>query len=209
MVEEAPQGGALPPTTTGSTVADWQHALDGLVRARGRALVGYAYLLTGDVREAEDLVQDALVRTFTRGRGTRQVESAEAYVRRTILTTYVDGFRRRRHWAAIRHLAAVPEPSPPDGPHAGPEPVVTTRLAVQQALDLLPPRERACIVLRHFEDMTVAQVADVLSLSVGTVKRYLSDATRTLEQRLGPLAGYDDEPADRTDDVLVTPRRSR
>ena len=187
----------------------WQDALDELVRPRGRALVGYAYLLTGDTREAEDLVQDALVRTFTRGRGTREVASAEAYVRRAILTTYIDGFRRRRHWATIRHLTAVAESSPPDGPHAGPEPVVTTRLAVQQALALLPPRERACIVLRHFEDMTVAQVADALSLSVGTVKRYLSDATRTLESRLGPLAGGDEEPTHRSDEVLVAVRRSR
>lgn len=187
----------------------WQDTLDELVRTRGRALAGYAYLLTGDVREAEDLVQDALVRTFARGRSARGVTSAEAYVRRTILTTYVDDFRRRRHWATIRHLAVVPEPSPTDGPNAGPEPVVTTRLAVQQALDLLPPRERACIVLRHFEDMTVAQVADTLSLSIGTVKRYLSDATRTLEEHLGPLAGRDDESAHHTDDVLVTPRRHR
>ncbi|WP_087509513.1 SigE family RNA polymerase sigma factor [Cellulomonas iranensis] len=187
----------------------WQDALDELVRTRGRALAGYAYLLTGDVREAEDLVQDALVRTFTRGRPVREVASAEAYVRRTILTTYVDDFRRRRHWATIRHLAVVPETSPTDGPNAGPEPVVTTRLAVQQALGLLPPRERACIVLRHFEDMTVAQVADALSLSVGTVKRYLSDATRTLEERLGPLAGRDDDSEHSTDDVLVTPRRPR
>jgi len=190
-------------------VTPWQDALDELVRTRGRALAGYAYLLTGDTREAEDLVQDALVRTFTRGRGTREVASAEAYVRRAILTTYVDGFRRRRHWASIRHLAAVPEPTPGDGPHAGPEPVVTTRIAVQQALAQLPPRERACIVLRHFEDMTVAQVADALSLSVGTVKRYLSDATRTLEAHLGPLAGDDDEPVRHTDEVLVTVRRSR
>ncbi|ADG75648.1 RNA polymerase, sigma-24 subunit, ECF subfamily [Cellulomonas flavigena DSM 20109] len=202
-----PAAGAAGPD--GSTVTTWQDALDELVRTRGRALVGYAYLLTGDSREAEDLVQDALVRTFTRGRGTREVASAEAYVRRTILTTYVDGFRRRKRWASIRHLTAVPEPTPPDGPHAGPEPVVTTRVAVQQALALLPPRERACIVLRHFEDMTVAQVADALSLSVGTVKRYLSDATRTLEQHLGDLAGADDEPAHVTDEVLVTVRRAR
>lgn len=190
-------------------MSTWQHALDELVRTRGRALVGYAYLLTGDAREAEDLVQDALVRTFSRGRGTREVASAEAYVRRAILTTYVDGFRRRRRWASIRHLAAVPEPTPPDGPQAGPEPVVTTRVAVQQALALLPPRERACIVLRHFEDLTVAQVADVLSLSVGTVKRYLSDATRTLEAHLGGLHDGADDPAPAADEVLVTVRRSR
>lgn len=197
-------------------VTSWEDALDELVRTRGRALVGYAYLLTGDLREAEDLVQDALVRTFTRGRGTREVTSAEAYVRRAVLTTYVDGFRRRRHWAAIRHLHAVPEASPPDGPDAGPEHVVTTRLTVQQALATLPPRVRACMVLRHYDDLTVAQVAETLSLSVGAVKRYLSDGTRALEARLGPVAGRDGPDGDVTDhpdDTLVTTlaptRRSR
>ena len=190
-------------------VAAWEDALGTLVRERGRALVGYAYLLTGDLREAEDLVQDALVRTFTRGRGTREVTSAEAYVRRAILTTYVDGFRRRRHWATIRHLTAVPDRTPPDGPHAGPEPVVTTRLAVQEALATLAPRVRACVVLRHLEDMTVAQVAEALGLSQGAVKRYLSDGARALGRVLGPDASPAPPPPDPTVDTLVTLRRTR
>ncbi|MFC8192924.1 sigma-70 family RNA polymerase sigma factor [Cellulomonas sp. NPDC057328] len=194
-------------------MTSWEDALDELVRTRGKALVGYAYLLTGDLREAEDLVQDAIVRSFTRGRATREVASAEAYVRRAVLTTYVDGFRRRRHWATIRHLTAVPAVTPADGPHAGPEQLVTTRLTVQEALATLPPRVRACMVLRHFDDLPVAEVAATLSLSVGAVKRYLHDGTRALEARLGPVLGRDDVPADDapapTDDVLVTPRRSR
>jgi len=86
-------------------MAQWEQALDELVRTRGTALVGYAYLLCGDRREAEDLVQDALVRTFARGRLT-EAAALEGYVRRTLLNTYLDGFRRRRRWAAVRHLVA-------------------------------------------------------------------------------------------------------
>ncbi|WP_230685051.1 sigma-70 family RNA polymerase sigma factor [Cellulomonas sp. JZ18] len=86
---------------------------------------------------------------------------------------------------------------------------------MQQALATLPPRVRACMVLRHFDDLTVAQVAETLSLSVGAVKRYLSDGTRALEARLGPVVGRGgaDASADHPDDTLVTtlatPRRSR
>jgi RNA polymerase sigma-70 factor (ECF subfamily) len=93
--------------------AAWERELDDLVRHRGAALVGYAYLLCGDRREAEDLVQDSLVKTFTRGRAGLRADNLEGYVRRAVLTTYLDGFRRRRRWAAVRHLLADPDAAPP------------------------------------------------------------------------------------------------
>lgn len=161
-------------------MAQWEHALDELVRTRGTALVGYAYLLCGDRREAEDLVQDALVRTFARGRLT-ETAALEGYVRRTVLNTYLDGFRRRRRWAAVRHLVAEAASRP------GPEAPASARVDVEEALAALSPRERACVVLRFFEDMTVPQVADALALSQGSVKRYLSDGIRRMETRLGPV----------------------
>ena len=86
----------------------WEQTLSELVATRRRALVGYAYLLSGDVREAEDLVQDALVATCARVRAGTDVVALEAYVRKAVLRTYLDGFRRRRTWATIRHLSAVP-----------------------------------------------------------------------------------------------------
>lgn len=171
----------------------WQSVLDDLVRERGQALVGHAYLLTGDVRDAEDLVQDALVKVFSGRRGADQVDSAEAYVRRAIHTLYIDGFRRRRHWASIRHLTAVREDSPPDGPHAPPELVVGNRLALAQALATLSPRERTCVVLHHVEDLPVAEIADRLGLSTGAVKRYLSDARAALRTHLGSLPEHSSE----------------
>ena len=157
-----------------------------LVRTRGAALVGYAYLLCGDRGEAEDLVQDALVKTFSRGRrsargGADDVANLEGYVRRAVLTTYVDGFRRRRRWLALRHLAGEPEQVADHGDDA----VDRDLLAI--ALRELPRRERTCVVLRFYEDWTVAQIADALSLSQGSVKRYLSDGVHRLEDVLGLL----------------------
>jgi RNA polymerase sigma-70 factor (ECF subfamily) len=187
-------------------MAAWEDELGALVRARGAALVGYAYLLCGDRREAEDLVQDALVRTFTRGRrlsatpgGT--VTNLEGYVRRAVLTTYLDGFRRRRRWAALRHLAVEPEVVAPHDDAA------IDREDVAVALRGLPHRERTCVVLRFYEDWTVAQIADALSVSQGSVKRYLSDGVHRMEDVLGLLpqsrAELDGE------DLAVDVRRTR
>lgn len=172
-------------------MARWEQVLDEIVRTRRRALVGYAYLLCGDLREAEDLVQEGLVRTFRRGRAATDFQVAESYVRTAVLTTYLDGFRRRRHWEGVRHLFG--ESEVPDAPS-----ITDARLDVQKALMTLAPRERACVVLRYYSDLTIRQVADQLSLSEGTVKRYLSDANTKLAACLGPI----DTPSD---DLDVTP----
>lgn len=187
-------------------MAAWETVLDELVRTRAPALVGYAYLLCGDRREAEDLVQDALVKTFSRGRGGLDVHNVEGYVRRAVLTTYLDGFRRRRRWAAVRHLVGSDESGP------GPETGAVDRIDVAAALDGLSPRERACVVLRFYEDLTVPDIADALALSQGSVKRYLSDGVRRMEDLLGPMPVAHDAATD-TDTVaavdLTTTRRTR
>jgi RNA polymerase sigma-70 factor (ECF subfamily) len=162
-------------------MAAWEQSLQDLVRTRGTVLVGYAYLLCGDRREAEDLVQDALVKTYSRGRAGTHPDNVEGYVRRAILTTYLDGFRRRKRWAAVRHLVAAADAGP------GPEGVVAEQVDLRAALDALSPRERACVVLRFYEDLTVARIADELSLSEGAVKRYLSDGVHRMEGLLGPV----------------------
>jgi RNA polymerase sigma-70 factor (ECF subfamily) len=165
-------------------MAPWEQELATLAEHRGRALVGYAYVLCGDQRHAEDLVQDALVKVFSRLR--RRDDAAggvhplgdggttEGYVRRTILTLYLDEYRRRRRWSGLKHLVAADDRS------RGPESGATARADVAAALGRLAPRERACVVLRYFEDMTVPQIAEALGLAQGTVKRYLADATSTL-----------------------------
>lgn len=164
-------------------MARWESVLDDLVRTRRRALVGYAYLLSGDLREAEDLVQDALVKTFRRGRAARDFQLAEAYVRRAILSGFLDARRRSTRWASVSHLFVPDEQAPADDD--GPD--------LTAALACLSPRERACTVLRHYEDLSVAEVAARVGISEGAVKRYLSDARTKLAEALGaPVA----EPSD-------------
>jgi RNA polymerase sigma-70 factor (ECF subfamily) len=181
----------------GGTVADWEHVLDTLVRERGPALVRYAALLTGDPADADDLVQEALVRSFSQGRPLREAHAAESYVRRAILSTFLDGYRRRRRWTGVRHLIARADVA--DGPEVG----ASDRLDVRSALLTLRPRLRVCVVLRFYDDLTVPQIARQLGLSDGTVKRYLSDAVTALESVLGPL------PDAHTQDVTLIHQGSR
>ena len=178
------------------TTGDADRLLADLARERGADLVSYAYLLTGEVASAQDLVQDAMVKVFVRLRRGFTPQTAEAYVRRTILTLYVDGYRRRRHWAGLSHLVARGEVTD------GPELRGVDRVDLRAALGVLAPQERACVVLRYYEDLTVPEVASRMRLAPGTVKRYLSNAVRKLEAQLGPVPVAVD-PDD--DDVVVTP----
>ena len=162
-----------------------------LARERGKALTGYAYLLTGNLRDAEDLVQDALIKTFVRRRSGLVLDSAEAYVRRVMLTTFIDGARRRRRWDDVRHLLATADGA------AGPEDGTAERADVAAALRELSPQQRTCVVLRYYDDLTVPEIADRLGLADGTVKRYLSLGVHRLEALLGPVA----DPA--LDDVVL------
>jgi len=169
-----------------------------IAEARGRALVGYAFLLTGDLAEAEDLAQEALVKTMLRSRAgadLSRAQSAEAYVRRTIASLYVDGYRRRRRWlAAVPTLATRDLAELASGASADPA-LGGDAMDLRAALGTLPRQERACVALRYFEDMTVPQVAEALGIAQGTVKRYLSQALA----RLGEIVTDDAE-----DDVEIT-----
>jgi RNA polymerase sigma factor (sigma-70 family) len=167
-------------------------AKDALVVVAGerhRPLVGYAYLLTGDLAEAEDLVQEAIVRTFARSLRGLNLQDAESYVRRAVLRLYVDGHRRRGRWLGIRHLVATGDDHVSA---AGPD-LTDTQIDVRRALAGLPHRERACVVLRYFDDLTVPQIADRLGVSEGAVKRYLSQAAGRLRTVLGDAAPVSDE----------------
>lgn len=180
----------------------WEEVFDDLVRERGQRLVRYATMLTGSSREAEDLVQEALLRTFSR-RSLRDVGAAEAYVRQSILTTWLDIQRRSTRWNARIHLVASDSSTPDQGGRS------TQLLDLRAAIATLPPRQRACILLRYFEDMTVAETARQLALSEGSVKRYLWDAQRALEANLGPLYLADTEETsdeDFPEITLITPR---
>lgn len=155
-----------------------EHDLSRMVRERIGALTGYAYLLCGNVKEAEDLVQDAFVKVFSRRRAP-EAATSESYVRRAILTLYLDQYRRRRRWSGIKHLVGVADRQ------ESAELATSAQLDVAVALDSLTPRQRACVVLRYYDDLTVPQVAQSLGCAPGTVKRHLSDAHQALRAILG------------------------
>lgn len=152
----------------------WEKVVTELVAQRGVALERYAFLLCGNPDDAADLVQDALVKTFGRLRNGFTVSSAEAYVRKAVLNTYLDGGRRRSRWRRIAHLEVTPETLDSASPSSD------LRLDLDSRLSALFPRERACVVLRYYEDLKVDDIAEQLGISSGSVKRYLSDALAKL-----------------------------
>jgi RNA polymerase sigma factor (sigma-70 family) len=147
----------------------WEEVVTRLVAERGDALTRYAYLISGSRDDASDLVQDALVKTFGRLRNGFTIASAEAYVRRAILNTYLDSGRRSSRWRKIAHLQAAPEIDEPK------DAATESRIDLRGELMKLTPRERACLVLRYYEDLKVDGIAEWLEISPGAVKRYLSD----------------------------------
>ncbi len=157
----------------------WEPLLERMIAGRYPRLVAYAMLLTGGRADAEDLVQDALVATFS-GRARFATEAqAEAYVRRAVASRFVDAGRRRstERRALVRQvgLASTAAVEPPS---------VGLAPEVEAALALLAPRERACVVLRHMEDLSTRETAQLLRLSEGAVKRYLSDGVAALTAAL-------------------------
>lgn len=156
----------------------WEDVVTRLVSERGDALTRYAFLVCGDRDLAADLVQDALVKTFGRLRNGFSVARAEAYVRRAILNTYLDTGRRITRWRRIAHLNAQPEAI--ESTDAGTD----ARLDLEARLCRLAPRERACVVLRYYDDLKVDDIAETLGISPGAVKRYLSDALAKLQVAL-------------------------
>jgi RNA polymerase sigma-70 factor (sigma-E family) len=143
--------------------------------ARSAALLRTAYLLTGNHQDAEDLVQVALLKAVPKwGR----VRVHEPYVRRILVHESVSRWRRRR-W---RETSTE---SLPELPATGPD--VDARLALRQALAHLAPRQRAVIVLRYFDDLTEVQTAELLGISVGTVKSQARDALARLRTHVPDL----------------------
>ncbi len=143
------------------------------VRSRGRALLRSAYLLTGNLADAEDLVQSALAKTFQAWNRIEDRKALDGYVRRAIVNTHISWWRRRR-------VDEYPTDEIPDQPAADTSGNSELHDTLQRAIDRLPQRMRAAVVLRYFEDMTEAEVADVLGVSQGTVKSTVSRAVAKL-----------------------------
>jgi len=147
-----------------------------LVRDRSPRLLGYGVVLTGSLADAEDLLHDAIVKTFGRGRRFDHLNVAEQYVRRTMQTLAIDRHRSRLAFHRAIDRDREPEREPRD---------LDVALDVESALALLSDRERVCVVLRFYDDMTTSAIAQHLDLADGTVKRYLSNAVEKLRPRMG------------------------
>ena len=173
------------------------------VAARWTALLRVGYLLTGNRSSAEDLVQAALTKTYVAWHRLRDVEAAEPYVKRTMVTTYTSWWRRHR--GRESSVADVPDRAgvrtvPVDELEA-----VVTRSVLWPHLAALPRGQRAAVVLRFYEDLSEAETATVLGCSVGTVKSQTHRALASLRAAMtdpvsagpGRPAGTATEGADR------------
>lgn len=137
-----------------------------------------AYLLTGDRALAEDLVQDAFVRLAGRFLDIREPRGFEAYLRTTVVNLARAHFRHRKvELAHLNREAARPAPEM-GGPDVG------TLEAVRRALLRLSERQRAAIVLRYYEDLSVVQTAEILRCRPGTVKSLVSRGIEVLRSAM-------------------------
>lgn len=159
------------------------------VAARSPALLRTAYLLTGDRYDAEDLLQTALAKTYLAWGRIREHGALDGYVRRTMVNTNTSWWRRRRH--LTEHPVAEPPERVDSTDQAG-----ATVLAdvLWQALGRLPKRQRAALVLRFYEDLSEAETAAALGISVGTVKSTTSRGLARLREVCVAMGLAQDDP---------------
>jgi RNA polymerase sigma-70 factor (sigma-E family) len=149
------------------------------VAARSPALLRTAYVLTGNRADAEDLLQTALAKTYLAWERIREREAVDGYVRRVMVNTQTSWWRRRK--VDERPVDAVPDV--PGGRDAAAD--LDLHDALWTALSALPKRQRAMVVLRYYEDLSEAETARVMGVSVGTVKSTTSRALRSLRDASG------------------------
>jgi RNA polymerase sigma-70 factor (sigma-E family) len=149
-----------------------------------------AFLLCGNWHTAEDLAQTTLAKMFVSWRRISRRGAAHAYANRILVNTYLDGKRLKRSGEILTDRFPDSAEQPP---------ALETRLVVLAALATLPPRARAVVVLRFWEDLSVDQVADALGCSPGNVKSQTARALEKLRTVLGQ-AMNDEGPAGRDAD---------
>ena len=154
------------------------------VAARSPALLRTAYALTGNRADAEDLLQTALAKTYLSWDRIREREAVDGYVRQVMVNTRTSWWRRRK--VDERPTGELPErPAGRDAPADA-----DLHDALWTALSGLPTRQRAMVVLRYYEDLSEAETAAVMGVSVGTVK----SATSRALARLRDSSGLRDDP---------------
>ncbi|MEJ3742984.1 SigE family RNA polymerase sigma factor [Actinomycetes bacterium KLBMP 9797] len=160
-------------------------AFDGFpdfMATNGSALSRFAYLLVGNHADAEDLLQSALTKTAVHWRRVARYDNPAAYVRQAMVNEIYGRWRRRRLLRMVS-VTKVPERSSADAADAS-----VDRLVVWRALDRLTPRQRAVLVLRFHEDLSVEETAALLRCSTGTVKSQTHAALSRLREMAPELA---------------------
>jgi RNA polymerase sigma-70 factor (sigma-E family) len=152
---------------------DGEAAFREYVTARGATLLRIALLLTGNRADAEDLLQAALAKTYLAWDRIHDRAALDAYVERAMVNTQISWWRRRR-------VEEFPTGQIPDRAVVEQLPPSELQDTVRRALDRLPQRMRAAVVLRYYEDMSEPEIADVLGVSRGTVKSTVSRAVAKL-----------------------------
>ena len=145
------------------------------VRARSLSLRRTAYLLCGDWSSGDDLVQEALAKVYVAWPRIAATEAALSYTRTTMLRTYLN---EKRKWRREVNLADVPE-------HPTDDQDTALTVTLSALLRELPAKQRAVLVLRFYQDLSVPQIADELGIPEGTVKSQLSRGLATMRTRLG------------------------
>jgi RNA polymerase sigma-70 factor (sigma-E family) len=146
--------------------------------ARQAALLRTAYLLTGERAAAEDLLQTALAKTYLAWERIEDHNALDGYVRRALVNTRTSQWRKRKVDEFV--CEELPEPDPVPAPDPAEQQVL--RDAMWRAVLRLPDRQRAMVVLRYYEDLSEAQTAEVLGVSIGTVKSAVSRALGKLRE---------------------------
>ncbi|WP_030680873.1 SigE family RNA polymerase sigma factor [Streptomyces rimosus] len=166
------------PVCTSASSAAVFPSFTSYVRARGPVLLRTARSLTANPSDAEDLLQTALTKTFVAWERIEDHRALDGYVRRALLNTRTSQWRKRK----VDEFACeeIPEPDPVPAPD--PAEAQVLRDAMWRAVLRLPARQRAMVVLRYYEDLSEAQTAEVLGVSVGTVKSAVSRALAKLRE---------------------------
>lgn len=149
--------------------------------SQGSLLRRTAFLMCGDWERARDLTQEALVRLYVAWPRLEHGPELTAYARRTVTSIAID-WGRRRSSTEVRQADPAERERTVD-----PTDDVAERMAVTEALGALPPRQRACVVLRFYEDLPVAEVAELLGCREGTVKSQTARGLETLRAVLADL----------------------
>lgn len=151
---------------------------DAFVLASWPSLFRLATLLSNSHHDAEDLMQSTMCKLFRSWRRVAKADHPRSYARTVLVHEAISWHRRKsNHEAPTLSLYDLP-------PRLGHEDSVVTSVDVWRAIQLLSPRQRAVIVLRYYEDMSEAQIADVLEISKGSVKTHASHALKALNQVL-------------------------